>query len=105
LDDTDLRRFLIWSIESQHKTPSLTVIRCRFLSSYFFYSMSLFPHLRDVIRPGFLNVSCEKGNDDGAGTYDGYGQPDDISQWPTKAIRLPHGNQQVCNEGQAKEYY
>jgi len=55
--------------------------------------------VRDVIRPGFLNVSSEKGNDDGAGTYDGYGEPDDISQWPTKAIRLPHGNQQVCNEG------
>jgi len=39
-------------------------------------------------RPGFLNVSGEKGN--GIGAYDGQGEPDDAPKWPAKPIFFPH---------------
>jgi len=56
------------------------------------------PHTRDVIRPGFMNVSCEK-NNDGTGTYHGDGEPDNTSERPPKAIRLPYGDQRVYDDG------
>lgn len=60
--------------------------------------MLLLPNTRDIIRPGFMNVSCEKSND-GAGTYDGDGEPDNASERPPKAIRLPYGDQRVYDDG------
>jgi hypothetical protein len=48
-------------------------------------------------RPGFLNVSGEKGN--GIGAYDGQGEPDDASEWPAETVLLPHGDQQVNDAG------